>query len=246
LYVDTNNPSVVYLRVNGSSGHEAYNFTNFPSYWTFARIEQDGDLSFPENNPKRVEGTPALNNNDPADSAKDWSIPWVEQNGRFNIDTSSKKEGVASLKITGKTDSWSCLGVRYDPGGTWDLSSYSSISVWAKSSEPSIFSISLVDSNGRFRTFWYIKAGGQNSATTTWKRFVANLNNHTSQTPGFNISEVDSVNLYIESNSVGKNMSFWIDDLTVDSLIDLKQSIYKARVLVDETVVVYFYVETSS
>ena len=245
LYVDANNPSIVYLRVNGSSGYEAYNFTNFPSYWTFVRIEQDGDLSFPENNPKRVDGTPALNNNDPADSTKDWSIPWVEQNGRFNIDASSKKEGVASLKITGKTDSWSCLGVEYNSQGTWDLSRYSSISVWAKSSEPAIFSISLIDANGRFRAFWYIKTEGQHSATTTWKRFVANLDNHTSQTPGFNISEVDSINLYIESNSVGKNMSFWIDDLMVDIPVDSKSFIYKARVSVDETVVVYFYVDTT-
>jgi len=250
VYIDANNPSIVYLRVSGLSGYESYNFTNFPSYWNFVRIEQDGDSSFPEDNPKRVDGTLATNNNDPAGSTRNWSTPWLEQNGRVSIDTSSKKEGSASLKITGKTDSWGNLGVRYDSPGTWDLTAYSSIAVWAKSSDPARFSITLFDSENRFRTFYAMQTGGEH-ANAIWKRFVANLNNCTSQTSGFDVRTVDYIDLFVDpileqsATRVGRNMSFWIDDLTVDTPVDVKESIYKARVLYHETVVVYFYVDTS-
>ena len=158
------------------------------------------------------------------------------------IDTSTKKEGQASLKITGKTDSWGSLGVRYDSLGTWNLSGYSSISVWAKSNESTTFSISLVDSDDRSRTFWCLKAG-EGSATTGWKRFVVNLTDYTSQTSGFNISAVDRIHLYVYSN-VEKSMTFWIDDLTVDTSVALEKAIYKDRVPVNEMVVICFYIDT--
>jgi len=239
LYIDPEDPSIVYLSVNTSSGYISYNFTNFPSNWVFQRIEQGGDISFPEADPRRINGTKAYGGNDPADSMNYWSSPWPEQDATLEIDTSTKKEGYASLKITGKTDSWGCLSVKYDSPGTWNLSGYSSISVWAKSNESTPFSISLADSDGRSRTFWYLKAG-EGSAATDWKRFVANLTDYTSETSGFNISAVDRIHLYVYSD-VEESMTFWIDDLTVDTPLDLEQSIYKGRVPVDETVVAYFY-----
>ena len=78
------------------------------------------------------------------------------------------------------------------------------------------------------------------SATTGWKRFVVNLRDYTSQTPGFSINSVDHIDLFVYS-TVGKNLSFWIDDLTVDKSVELENFIYKDRVPADETVVAYFY-----
>ena len=170
----------------------------------------------------------------------DWSSPWPEQDATLEIDTSTKKEGHASLKITGKTDSWGNLGVRYDSLGTWNLSEYSSISLWAKCNTTASFSITLRDSSGETRTFWSIKVG-DSSATAAWKRFVLNLDNYTSQTAGFNISMVDRIELYVSSH-VAKHMSFWVDDLTVDTSLGLGNFVYKGRVPVNETVVAHFYI----
>lgn len=75
--------------------------------------------------------------------------------------------------------------------------------------------------------------------TTGWKRFVADLTDWFSQMPGFNISTVDWLYLCVYSD-VEKNLSFWIDDLTIDTSLDLEKFIYKDRVSVDETVVAYF------
>jgi hypothetical protein len=243
LYIDPEDSSIAYLSVNASHGYTSYNFTNFPSDWIFQSIEQGGDISFPEVDPRRVNGTKALIGNDPADSMSYWSSPWPEQDATLEIDTSTKKEGSASLKVCGKTDSWGNLGVRYDLNGTWDLSKYSSISVWAKSNQSAPFSITLTDANGNARTFWSIKAG-EDSATTGWKRFAVNLSNYTSQTDGFNLSMVDTVNFYVWDSNIGKPISFWIDDLTVDKSIALEKSIYKDRVPVNEMVVIYFYIDT--
>jgi hypothetical protein len=239
LYIDQKDPSIIYLSVNASHGYASYNFTNFPSNWTFYRIEQGGDISFPEVDPRRVNGTKASSGNDPADSMVDWSSPWPEQDATLEIDTSTKKEGYASLKITGKTDSWGSLSVRYDNSGTWNLAGYSSISVWVRCNESALFSITLVDCYGGSRTFWAIEAG-DGSATTGWKRFVVNLTDYTSQTPGFSINSVDHISLFVYS-AVGKSLSFWIDDLTVDTSVALEKFVYKDRVPVDETVVAYFY-----
>jgi hypothetical protein len=177
--------------------------------------------------------------NDPTESLENWSTPWPEQDASLEIDKSSKKEGFASLKVTGKTDSYGNIVVRYNSSGTWNLSEYSSISLWAKCNETASFSITLRDSSGETRTFWSIKVG-DSSATAAWKRFVVNLDNYTSQTAGFNISMVDCIELYVSSHAA-KHMSFWVDDLTVDTSLDLEKFVYRDRVLVDETVVAYFY-----
>jgi len=243
LYIDPKDPSIVYLSVNASHGYTSYNLTNIPSDWNFAWIEQGGDISFPEVDPRRVNGTKALIGNDPADSMGYWSSPWPEQDATLEIDASTKKEGSASLKVCGKTDSWGNLGVRYDLNGTWDLSKYSSISVWAKSNQSAPFSITLTDANGNSRTFWSIKTG-EDSATTGWKRFAVNLSDYTSQTDGFNLSMVDTVNFYVSDSNTGKPISFWIDDLTVDTSVALEKAIYKDRVPVNEMVVIYFSIDT--
>jgi hypothetical protein len=164
----------------------------------------------------------------------------VEQNGTLQIDTLSKKEGFASLRVSGKRDSWDNLGVRYnaESPGAWNLAGYSSMSVWVKCSESALFSITLVDRYGGSRTFWGIKTEGS-SATTSWKRLVVNLTEYTSQTPDFSISSIDYANLFVYS-TVGKNLSFWIDDLMVDTILDLHSFVYKDRVPVDVAVVAYF------
>jgi hypothetical protein len=242
LYIDPKDPSIVYLSVNAAHGYTSYNLTNIPSNWTVAYIEQGRDLSYPECNPMRVDGTKAVVGNDPADSIENWSTPWLEQNGTLQIDALSKKEGIASLKVSGKTDSWGNLGVRYDSPGAWNLAGYSSISVWVKCNESALFSITLVDCYGGSRTFWAIEAG-DGSASTGWKRFVVNLTDYTSQTPGFSINSVDHINLFVYS-TVGKSLSFWVDDLTVDTSVALEKAIYKDRVPVNEMVVIYFYIDT--
>jgi len=241
-YIDSHDPSIVYIKVNASFRYTSYNFTDFPTNWTFQSIEQGGDVSFPEVDPRRVNGTRAISGNDPADSLVGWVSPWSEQDATLEIDTSTKKEGCASLKITGKTDSWGNLDVRYDSSGTWNLAGYSSISVWARCNESALFSITLIDCYGGSRTFWAIEAG-DGSATMGWKRFVVNLTGYTSQTSGFIISAVKSIDLSVCSD-VKKSMTFWVDDLTVDTALDLNTSIYKDRVPVDETVVAHFYTRT--
>jgi hypothetical protein len=242
LYIDPKDQSTAYLSVNASHGYTSYNLTDIPSNLIFTHMEQGGDLSYPECNPMRVDGSKAVVGNDPADFIENWSSPWLEQYGSLKLDKSSKKEGVASLQITGKTDSWGCLSVRYDTPGAWNLAGYSSIGVWVRCNESALFSITLVDCYGGSRTFWAIEAG-DGSATTGWKRFVVNLTDYTSQTPGFSINSVDHIDLFVYS-TVGKNLSFWIDDLTVDTSVALEKAIYKDRVPVNEMVVIYFYIDT--
>jgi hypothetical protein len=191
--------------------------------------------------PRRINSTKAHSGNDPADSLDYWSLPVPEQNGTSQIDTLSKKEGFASLKVSGKIDPWNNLGVRYnaESPGAWNLAGYPSIGVWVKCSESAPFSMTFVDRYQGSRTFWAIEAEGS-SATTSWKRLVVNLTEYTSQTPDFRINSVDYINLYIYS-TVGKNLSFWIDDLTVDTTLNLHSFVYKDRVPIDETVIAYFY-----
>jgi hypothetical protein len=238
-HIDPHDPYLVYLKLNASSGYQSYNLTNLPSNMIFAWMEQGNDLSYPEHNPMRLNGTKAVAGNDPTESPQYWTTPIAEQEAVFQIDNSTKKEGNSSLRITGKTDSWGSLTIRYDSPGTWNLAGYSSIGVWAKCNESAAFSMTLVDRYGGSRTFWAIKAGGS-SATASWKRLVANLTEYTSQTPDFRIDSVDYINLFVYS-TVGKNLSFWIDDLTVDTTLNLHSFVYKDRVPVDETVVAYFY-----
>jgi len=237
-YIDPHDPSIAYIKVNASFGYTSYNFTDFPTSWTFQRIEQGVDLSFPERDPRRIDGAKAYTWNDPADLAENWILPVREQNENLQVDELSKKEGFASLKVSGKTDSWGNLAVRYDPPGEWNLSGYSSMSVWVKYNESAVFSIALVDRYGGSRTFWGIQAGNS-SATTSWKRFAVNLADYTSQTPDFRINSVDYIDFFVYS-TVGKNLSFWIDDLTVDTTFNLHSFVYKDRVPVNETVVAYF------
>jgi len=238
-HIDPYNPYLVHLKLNASSGYQSYNLTSLPSNMTFAWMEQGSDLSYPEHNPMRLNGTKAIVGNDPTESPQYWTTPIKEQEATIQIDSSAKKEGSSSLKIIGKTDSWGCLSISYDSLGAWNLSGYSSMGVWMKCNESASFSITLVDHYGGSRTFWGIEAEG-GSATTSWKRFVVNLTEYTSQTPDFTISSVDHIDLFVYS-TVGKNLSFWIDDLTVDTSLNLGRFVYKDRVLVNETVVAYFY-----
>lgn len=245
FHIDPYDPSLVYLKLNVSSGYQSYNLTNFRSNMTFAWMEQGNDLSYPEHNPMRLDGTKAVVDNDPTEFPQYWTTPITEQEASFQIDPFTRKEGNYSLKITGKTDSWSNLAARYDTLGTWNLARYSSIGVWVKCNESAPFSITLVDYYGGSRTFWAIETGSS-SAATSWKRLVANLTEYTSQTPDFRIDSVDYIDLFV-SSTVGKNMSFWIDDLTIDTPLNLNAYIYKDRVPTNEPLVIYFYsrVETS-
>jgi len=238
LYADPNDPSLTVLQANGSSGYASYNFTQIPLDWKFIKVEQGSDLSFPEKDPRRFNGPEATANNDPADTLEGWIMP---QSGSIHLDQTSKKEGLASLRIVGVTDSWGNLGVRYNITGTWNLSAYPLMAIWARSEEKADFSITLIDSTGETRTYWAIKAG-ESSVTTSWKRFVIDLKNYTGQTPNFNINAVDSIDFYITS-SLGKTASFSIDDLTVDSYPSLEDFFYKARVLMEEKVIIYFAIK---
>ncbi len=237
LYADPFDPSLIVLRVNGSSGYGSYTFSEIPPDWVFSKIEQGGDLSFPENDPKRLDGLIAINGNDPADLTENWS---TQQIGTLSNDELSRKEGLASLEVAGVTDFWGNLGIRYDPEGVLDLSGQPLLEVWAKANEETAFSVNLIDAVNRSRTFWSVQEYGS-SATTEWKRFVIDLSNYTSQTPDFDITRVNFIDFYVSSDP-GKEMSLWIDDLIVDDLPHLNEAIYKARVLVEDTVSVYFAV----
>jgi hypothetical protein len=233
--IDPYDASRIILRVNGSSGYDTYAFSDYPSSWTFVRIEQGGAPSAPENDPLRLDATRAVEGNDPADSVDYWSTP---QDGILSTDSSTKKEGSSSVRITGTTDLWGNLGVRYNQSEVLDLSKRPAFAVWAKANEEATFSMILHDSGGNTRSYWDIQAYGS-SATQELKRFVIDLSDYTDQTPGFDLTAVDFIDLYIHSSS-GKQMSLWVDDLVVDNFPQLETAIYKARVLASDAVVVYF------
>jgi hypothetical protein len=235
LYADPLDSSIIVLRVNASSGYGTYAFSEYPSSWTFVRIEQGDAISAPENDPLRLDATQAIEGNDDADSIDYWS---TMQDGILGIDSSSKKEGFSSVSISGTTDLWGNLGVRYNPSGVLDLSIRPTFAVWAKANEKTTFSITLHDLAGNRRTYWNIRAYGS-SATVQWKRFVVDLANYTNQTPNFDLSTVDFVDLYVSSTS-GKQMSLWVDDLVIDDFPQLETTIYKARVLAGDSVIAYF------
>ncbi len=236
LYADQNDPTSIVLRV-ATRGYTTYTLNNYPQNWAFLKLEQGDALSFPEKNPQRFDGTNAIEGNDPTESLQYWSTP---QAATINVTTSSK-EGHGSMKIEGTTDSWGNLGARYNPPGTWNLTSQSSMAVWARANEETIFSICLTDSAGKTRTYWNVQPDGS-SATVQWKRFVVDLSNYTSQTPDFDLSKVDSVDFYVYS-AAGKKMSLWIDDPVIDNIPPMSRTIYKARVLVRDPIIVYFAVK---
>jgi len=247
-YIDPYDPSLVYLKLNASSGYQSYNLINLPSNITFAWMEQDGDLSYPEQTPLRLDGTKAIIGNDPTESPQHWATPIPEQEATFQTDTITKKEGNSSLKITGKTDSSGNLAIRYQPPSPslLDLHTDTHISIWTKATEPATFSITLTDTQNKTRTYWDMKATDNRSATTNWKRLTANLNNYTSQTPGFDITAIKHIDFYIYSTP-NKNITFWIDDPTIDTITNLNEYIYKDRVPTNETLIMYFYtIDTSN
>jgi hypothetical protein len=236
VYADQNDPSLVVLRVT-ATGHTSYTFENYPQNWIFLKLEQDGALSYPEKDPRRFEGTKAIEGNDPAESTQDWS---TSQTATISNENSPAKEGQANLKAEGSIDSWGNLGARYNPQGTWDLSYRSSLAVWAKASENTPFSITLTDPAGHTRTYWDIKPDGT-SATTQWKRFTISLNNYTSQNGNLDLSKIDSVDFYIYSNP-GKQMTLYIDDPVIDDAVPTERIVYKARVPEKDLIVAYFTV----
>jgi len=237
LYADPIDPSLIVLRVNASSGYNTYEFSDYPPGWTFVKIEQGDVISAPENAPLRLDAMKAAEGNDPADSTDYWS---TSQDGILSIDSSSRKEGLSSVSLIGTTDFWGNLGVRYNLTEVLDLSIRSTFAVWAKANEETTFSMTLHDMAGNTRTYWTIQAYGS-SASPQWKRFVVDLGNYTNQTPDFDLSSVDFVDLYVSSVS-GKHMSLWVDDLVIDDFPQLETTIYKARVLAEDTVIIYLAV----
>jgi hypothetical protein len=236
LYADQDDPSTIILRV-ATKGHTTYTFENYPQNWAFLKLEQGGALSYPETDPRRFDGAKAMEGNDPAESTQNWT---TSQTATINTENSPAKEGQANLRITGTTDLWGNLGARYNPQGTWDLSSQFSLAVWAKANENAPLSITLTDSAGNTRTYWDIKPD-DTSATAQWKRFVVNLNAYTSQNGDFDLSKVDSIDFYVYSNP-GRKMTLCIDDPIIDSALPTEQTVYKARVSDKDLIVAYFAV----
>lgn len=238
LYADQDDPSVIVLRV-AAKGYTSYTFENYPQDWTFLKLEQGNALSYPERSPQRFNGTNAIEGNDPTESTQNWS---TSQTATISLSNSTNKEGAANLRIDGTTDSWGNLGARYNPAGTWNLSSQSTVAVWARANTKTTFSIALTDSTGNTRTYWDIQQNDV-SATTQWKRFTINLNDYTSQPPSFDLSRTDSIDFYVYSTP-GKNMSLWIDDPVTDKAPSTDRTVYKARVLQNDPIIAYFAIKT--
>lgn len=239
LDIDPQDPSVVCVMVNASSGYESYEISGFPSNWIFYGISQGGDLSFPDENPVRFDGAPAVLGNDPAETLDSWSATAV--NGTIFLDPINRKEGVSSLRVSGAFDAWGNLGALYEIPGTQNLTLHNSLSVWAKSSEPATFSAALIDSEGNTRIYWSIAAPDGGSSSTEWKRFLIRLNEFSTEEGAFNIGDVDKIFLYTwMAEGPVKNMTLWIDDLTLDTLDNFGTYIRKDRVLMDDSIVFYF------
>ncbi len=237
IYADQNDPATIVLRVT-TKGYTTYTLENYPQNWAFLKLEQGDALSFRENNPQRFNGTKAIEGNDPTESIQYWS---TLQAATISIISSSGKEGYANMRIDGTTDSWGNLGARYNAPGTWNLTSQSSMAVWARANEETTFSIGLTDSAGNTRTYWNIQPDGS-SATPQWKRFVVSLNSYHSQSPDFDLSKVDSVDFYVYSTS-GRTMTLWIDDPVIDNVSPTSRTVHKARVLQKDPIIVYFTVK---
>jgi hypothetical protein len=239
LNIDPGDPSVVYVMVEALSGSESFEVTNFPSNWILYSVTQGGDLSFPEENPTRLDGSPAVFGNDPAEKLNVW-IP-VAINGTVFSDTNTRKEGTSSLKVSGAFDSWGNLGALYDGMGVLNLTQSNSLAVWAKSSEPATFSMDLIDIYGNARTYWSMTASDGSSSITAWKRFTVQLDQFSSERGAFDINVVDKIFLYAwNDKGQGKSITLWIDDLTLDNLGDFRTYVRKGRVLPDDFVVFYF------
>lgn len=242
LSIDPNDPSSVLIAVNATSGFSSYNFTDYPSNWSFVGLLQNGDLSYPDNNPKRLDGQPAYRGKDAADNLANW-VPQVTSGQPVLLDYTSKKEGVASIKVEGTTDDWGNLALRYQPLEPLNLSNTSSIAVWAKSSEPATFSITLHDGKEGMQTFFDLKAN-ESSITNNWTRFAVNLSSFTSKSPSFNITAVTSIDFFISTPS--KNATLWVDDPLLDNLSFNSHFVFKDRVLSDEIVIAYFKQKVAS
>lgn len=239
LNIDPNDPSIVYVMVEALPGYESFEVTNFPSNWVFYSLTQGGDLSFPEENPIRPDGNPAIFGNDPTEKLDAW-IP-VAINGTILSDVSMVKEGTSCLEVSGAFDSWGNLGVLYDSTGVLDLTQSNSLAVWAKSSEAGAFSVDLIDVNGNARTYWSLTASDGSSSSSDWRRFVIRLDQFSSERGTFDLNAVDKIFFYVwNDKGQGKSISLWIDDLTLDNLGNFDTYVRKGRVLPNEGVIFYF------
>jgi hypothetical protein len=223
--LDPIDPTLRYLIVDASSGFENYNITSYPSNWRFIGILQGGNPSGLDLQPNRPGGETAMVGNDYADSLRGWApIPIA---ATIAMDTVSKMEGYASIRVQGPRDSYGNLGLTLSLR-TVDLSSYNSMSFWTKCVACSSVALSLVDSTGKSRLLY---AGDDfGLPTRQFKRFSFNIATPIGAGDGFNLQSVASISFLAHSTN-GTTMTFWIDDLVVDNANSNSSFLYKGRVL---------------
>ena len=102
----------------------------------------------------------------------------------------------------------------------------------------------LWDTAGYQTSYWNIVGGriDRDIEIGQWKRLVANLSQPTEKDPEFDFKKIDSIVIGIFVGKASRNVTFYIDDLTVDRQLKLDE-IYKARVPPNEKLVVYFWVK---
>jgi len=143
------------------------------------------------------------------------------------MDTVSKMEGYASMRVQGPRDSYGNLGLTISLR-TADLNSYNSMSFWTKCVACSSVALSLVDSTGKSRLLYPGDDFGP--PTRQFKRLSFNIATPTEASDGFNLQSVASISFLAHSTN-GTTMTFWIDDLVVDNAISNPSFVYKGRVL---------------
>jgi hypothetical protein len=223
--LDPTDPTLRYLIVDAASGFENYNVTSYPSDWRFLGILQGGNPSGLDFQPKRPDGKAATAGNDYADSIREWaSIP---VGASIESDTLSKMEGYASVRVQGSSDPYGNLGLTLSLR-TADLSLYNTISFWTKCIGCSAVALSLVDTAGKDRLVY--PEIDQGSPASQFKRFSADIGKAIGASDGFDVKSVASMSFLAHSTN-GTAMTFWIDDVVVDSEVSNPAFLFKGRVL---------------
>lgn len=237
--------NATFVQVELEANSSWYKLSGYPPCFAFMKLEQGGELSYPEYDPKRFDGSNAVTGNDPAENLQYWQAYHTVPSANVGINEILKKEGKNSLYVTGIADDWGDLSIVFNPPYNVDLSGYVTLSFWGMAEQKNIvWILGLRDAAGYEVSYWNI-LGGQmerDSEIGHWKRLVVNLSRSTEKDPEFDFKKIDSIIIGIFVGQANKNATFYIDDLTVDQQLKIDE-IYKARVAPNEKLVIYFWVK---
>ncbi len=225
--LDPYDPYLAYVLVNASYGHSEYNITSFPPDWKLVGIRQGGDSSIPESHPRRPDGAVAVLGNDYADSSSNWSQ--VPADATIGVDQFSRKEGSASIQVSGKVDPDGNLWLVLRLPAPVDFAPYALISFWAECAACSGLAVYLMDEPGNFALFYDIRLSGE------FARFAIAVDRPTTTSTGFNVHAVTAMS-FVAYSFTSTSLTLRIDDIVVEDESVNPTYVYKGRVLPSDLV----------